>query len=143
MTVYVAEIDGRAIAAFNAENEIQAEGRASSKAFRGDLTRRHRWFPRWSLLAQTVHAGPSILAARHDRRNQRSPSVTPLPRTGPLFQFRFPKKSGPPHFQNSVKASACCLIYSGLSSTLQSAVAQRRREATVYLRGNAEVLELD
>src|ERR1700757_710226 len=38
MTVYVAEIDGRAIAAFNAENEIQAEGRASSKAFRGDLT---------------------------------------------------------------------------------------------------------
>ena len=76
-------------------------------------------------------------------RKQKSPSVTPLPRTGPLFQFRFPKKSGPPHFQNSVKASACCLIYSGLSSTLQSAVAQRRREATVYLRGNAEVLELD
>jgi len=38
MTVYVAEINGRAIAAFNAENEIQAEGRASSKPFRGDLT---------------------------------------------------------------------------------------------------------
>jgi hypothetical protein len=38
MTVYVAEINGRAIAAFNAENDIQAEGRASSKPFRGDLT---------------------------------------------------------------------------------------------------------
>ena len=38
MTVYVAEINGRAIAAFNAENDIQAEGRASTKPFRGDLT---------------------------------------------------------------------------------------------------------
>jgi hypothetical protein len=38
MTVHVAEINGRAIAAFNAENEIQADGRASSKPFRGDLT---------------------------------------------------------------------------------------------------------
>jgi hypothetical protein len=38
MTVYVAEINGRAIAAFNAENEIQAEGRAASKPFRADLT---------------------------------------------------------------------------------------------------------
>jgi hypothetical protein len=38
MTAYVAEINGRAIAAFNAENDIQAEGRASSKPFRGDLT---------------------------------------------------------------------------------------------------------
>jgi hypothetical protein len=37
MTVYVAEINGRAIAAFNAENDIQAEGHASSKPFRGDL----------------------------------------------------------------------------------------------------------
>jgi hypothetical protein len=36
MTVYVAEINGRAIAAFNAENDIQAEARASSKPFRGD-----------------------------------------------------------------------------------------------------------
>jgi hypothetical protein len=38
MTVYVAEINGRAIAAFNAENEIQAEVRATSKPFRADLT---------------------------------------------------------------------------------------------------------
>jgi hypothetical protein len=38
MTVYVAEINGRAIAAFNAENDIQAGGRASSKPFRGALT---------------------------------------------------------------------------------------------------------
>jgi hypothetical protein len=38
MTVYVAEINGQAIAAFNAENDIQAEGRASSKPFRGNLT---------------------------------------------------------------------------------------------------------
>jgi hypothetical protein len=38
MTVCVAEINGRAVAAFNAENEIQADGRASSKPFRGDLT---------------------------------------------------------------------------------------------------------
>ena len=38
MTVYVAEINGRAIAAFNAENEIQAEGRATSTSFRADLT---------------------------------------------------------------------------------------------------------
>jgi len=38
MTVYVAEINGRAIAAFNAENEIQAEARAASKPFRADLT---------------------------------------------------------------------------------------------------------
>jgi hypothetical protein len=38
MTVYVAEINGRAIAAFNAENGIQAEGRAASKPFRADLT---------------------------------------------------------------------------------------------------------
>ena len=38
MTVYVAEINGRAIAAFNAEDDIQAEGRGSSKPFRGDLT---------------------------------------------------------------------------------------------------------
>ncbi len=38
MSVYVAEINGRAIAAFNAENEIQAEGRAASKQFRADLT---------------------------------------------------------------------------------------------------------
>jgi len=37
MTVYAAEINGRAIAAFNAENEIQAEVRATSKAFRADL----------------------------------------------------------------------------------------------------------
>jgi hypothetical protein len=34
MTVYVAEINGRAIAAFNAENDLQAEGRASSKPLR-------------------------------------------------------------------------------------------------------------
>src|SRR5499427_6255044 len=38
MTVYVTEINGRAIAAFNAENEIQAEVRATSKPFRADLT---------------------------------------------------------------------------------------------------------
>ena len=38
MTVYVAEINGRAIAAFNAENEIQAEVRGRSKPFRADLT---------------------------------------------------------------------------------------------------------
>jgi hypothetical protein len=38
MTVYVAEINGRAIAAFNAENEILAEARAASKPFRADLT---------------------------------------------------------------------------------------------------------
>src|ERR1700746_240515 len=38
MTVVVAEKNGRAVAAFNAENEIQADGRASSKPFRGDLT---------------------------------------------------------------------------------------------------------
>ena len=38
MTVFVAEINGRAIAAFNAENEIHAEGRAASKPFRADLT---------------------------------------------------------------------------------------------------------
>jgi hypothetical protein len=38
MTVYVAQINGRAIAAFNAENEIQAEVRATSKPFRADLT---------------------------------------------------------------------------------------------------------
>jgi hypothetical protein len=38
MRVYVAEINGRAIAAFNAENDTQAEGRASTKPFRGDLT---------------------------------------------------------------------------------------------------------
>jgi hypothetical protein len=38
MTVYVAEINGRAIAAFNAKNEIQAEVRATSKPFRADLT---------------------------------------------------------------------------------------------------------
>ena len=38
MTVYVAEINGRAIAAFNAEHEIQAEVRARSKPFRGELT---------------------------------------------------------------------------------------------------------
>ena len=38
MTVCVAEINGRAIAAFNAENEIQAEVRATSKPFRADLT---------------------------------------------------------------------------------------------------------
>ena len=38
MMVYVAEINERAIAAFNAENDIQAEGRASSKPFRGELT---------------------------------------------------------------------------------------------------------
>ena len=38
MTVFVAEINGRAIAAFNAENEIHAEGRAASKSFRADLT---------------------------------------------------------------------------------------------------------
>jgi hypothetical protein len=31
MTVYVAQINERAIAAFNAENEIQAEVRATSK----------------------------------------------------------------------------------------------------------------
>ena len=37
MTVYVAQINGQAIAAFNAENEIQAEVRATSKAFRADL----------------------------------------------------------------------------------------------------------
>src|SRR5262249_6398508 len=38
MTVYVAQINGRAIAAFNAENEIQAEVRVTSKPFRADLT---------------------------------------------------------------------------------------------------------
>ena len=38
MNVFVAEINGRAIAAFNAENEIHAEGRAASKPFRADLT---------------------------------------------------------------------------------------------------------
>ena len=38
MTVYVVEISGRAIAAFNAGNEMQAEGRAASKSFRADLT---------------------------------------------------------------------------------------------------------
>jgi hypothetical protein len=38
MTVYVAQINGRAIAAFNAENEVQAEVRATSKPFRTDLT---------------------------------------------------------------------------------------------------------
>jgi hypothetical protein len=38
MTVFVAEINGRAIAAFNAENEIHAEERAASKPFRADLT---------------------------------------------------------------------------------------------------------
>ena len=38
MTVFVAEINGRAIAAFNAENEIQAKVRATSKPFRADLT---------------------------------------------------------------------------------------------------------
>ena len=37
MTVYVAEINGRAIAAFNAENDLQAQGRGLSKPFRGDL----------------------------------------------------------------------------------------------------------
>jgi hypothetical protein len=36
MTVYVAQINGRAIAAFNAENEIQAEVRATNnKAYEG------------------------------------------------------------------------------------------------------------
>ena len=38
MAVFVADINGRAIAAFNAENEIHAEGRAASKSFRADLT---------------------------------------------------------------------------------------------------------
>src|SRR5262245_39102499 len=38
MTVYVAQINGRAIAAFNAESETQAEVRATSKPFRADLT---------------------------------------------------------------------------------------------------------
>jgi hypothetical protein len=38
MTVYVAEINGRAIAAFNAENENQAEVRVTSESFRDDLT---------------------------------------------------------------------------------------------------------
>src|SRR6266480_495977 len=38
MTVFVAEINGRAIAAFNAENEIHAEGCAASKPLRADLT---------------------------------------------------------------------------------------------------------
>ena len=38
MTVFVAEINGRAIAAFNAENEIHAEERAASKPFQADLT---------------------------------------------------------------------------------------------------------
>jgi hypothetical protein len=38
MTVYVAEINGRAIAAFNAENEIQAEVRVTNESFREDLT---------------------------------------------------------------------------------------------------------
>jgi hypothetical protein len=38
MTGYVAEINGRAIAAFNAKNDIQVEERASSKPFRGDFT---------------------------------------------------------------------------------------------------------
>ena len=38
MTVYVAEINGRAVAAFNAQNEIQAQVRATSKRFRADLT---------------------------------------------------------------------------------------------------------
>jgi hypothetical protein len=37
MTVFVAEINGRAVAAFNAENEIHAEERAASKPFRADL----------------------------------------------------------------------------------------------------------
>ncbi len=38
MTVFVAEINGRAIAAFNAENEIEAQGRAARQPFRADLT---------------------------------------------------------------------------------------------------------
>jgi len=38
MTVYVAELNGRAVAAFNAENKIQAEDRATSRPFRTDLT---------------------------------------------------------------------------------------------------------
>ena len=38
MTVFVAEINGRAIAAFNAGNEIEAQGRAARQPFRADLT---------------------------------------------------------------------------------------------------------
>jgi len=38
MAVFVADINGRAIAAFNAESEIHAEERAASKPFRADLT---------------------------------------------------------------------------------------------------------
>jgi hypothetical protein len=49
MTVYVAEINGRAVAAFNAENEIQAEVRASSKPFRADLmVLENEGHPRWN-----------------------------------------------------------------------------------------------
>ena len=49
MTVYVAEINGRAIAAFNAENEIQAEARAASKPFRADLTvLENEGYPLWN-----------------------------------------------------------------------------------------------
>src|SRR5262249_32219142 len=38
MTVFGAEINGRGIGAFNAENEIHAEERAASKPFQADLT---------------------------------------------------------------------------------------------------------
>lgn len=37
MTIYVAEIEGRAIAAFHAENEMAAEAFVESDAFQSDL----------------------------------------------------------------------------------------------------------
>jgi hypothetical protein len=69
----VAEINGRAIAAFNAANDIQAEGRASSKPFRGDLTVLPLWngadeiLVRKALPAEEAQFGASQVRAIKDK----------------------------------------------------------------------------
>jgi len=39
MTVYVAEIDGRAVVAFNADNDLEAELEVEDEIFQNDLAR--------------------------------------------------------------------------------------------------------
>jgi hypothetical protein len=45
-----------------------------------------------------------------NHRNQMRPSAPRAARTGPLFDFRFPKRAGQPTSKIQLKARRCCLI---------------------------------
>ena len=53
---------------------------------------------------------PRCSSDRQDHRNQMRPNAPRAARTGPLFDFRFPKRAGQPTSKIQLKARRCCLI---------------------------------